>query len=173
MKPSYRYYGNHYTGKTSLFSAMESYTPKIASSYWISALCSGDERLLSDTSVQGIFGGVPADRASYLPMGVARCYVCLNLCQLGQTPLLLMPWVRFHKGFMSPKSSGCYYFKNKDQIMSQFCSCHDSSTVVTSAKLGHICYVKIIIKTKIIFVRFHLWAQKSVVKMALAPCVPW
>ena len=48
----------------------------------------------------------------------------------------------FHKGFMSSYSRSCtnmWYsdMKNDDQIMQEFCTCHDRWAVLTFAKLWH------------------------------------
>ena len=50
-----------------------------------------------------------------------------------------------------------------DQIMPQFCTCHDSSAVMTCAKLWHD-WIIIKIKTKNNFTRFQLRAHKPFVK---------
>ena len=47
----------------------------------------------------------------------------------------------FHKQFKSSSSKSrkntcCFYMKRGDLIRSQFCTCHDSSALVTCAKLG-------------------------------------
>ena len=52
-----------------------------------------------------------------------------------------------------------FYWKNNNQIMSQFCTCHDSSAVMTCANLWHDLIIRIKIKAKIFFARYELWAH--------------
>ena len=48
--------------------------------------------------------------------------------------------------------------------MSKFCTCHDSSAVMTCAKLWPDLIIIIIVKARIIFTRFQLWAHKTFAK---------
>ena len=64
-------------------------------------------------------------------------------------------------------NSYCSYFKNNDQIRWQFCTCHGSSAVLKCSNLWPDDKSRIIIRTKIIFTRFQLWAHKPFVKWML------
>ena len=54
--------------------------------------------------------------------------------------------------------------KNKHHIRSQFCTCHDSSAVVTCANMRLDWSNRIEIGSWIIFTRFQLWAHQPFVK---------
>ena len=81
------------------------------------------------------------------------------------------PWVPSAKRFESSpskfhKNMFCSDMKNKDQIMLQFCTCHDSSAVMACAKSWHDCITIIKIRAKFFFARFQLWACILLVKWA-------
>ena len=65
----------------------------------------------------------------------------------------------------SLKYNFSFYMHNNDQIMSQFCTCHDSSAVVAYANLCHEWAIRIEKRAKQIFTRFLLWAHKTICKM--------
>ena len=110
---------------------------------------------------------------------VAWCYVKHILCveqsisdRSTSHPMPRWPWVweTFYKEFVSTpskyyKNLGCFYLKNNDQIRSKFCTCHDSSAVVTWAKFWPDLIINFITKARKIFTRFQQWAHK--------PCGKW
>ena len=66
---------------------------------------------------------------------------------------IIGPGDPFHKVFMRSWSKSCTniwcsYMKNNLQIKSQFCTCHDSTAVMTCAKLWHDGIIRIKIKGK-------------------------
>ena len=72
---------------------------------------------------------------------------CYNCAFTAATPRDL-----FYKGFMSPSFKSCNiaswcYMKYSYPVMPEFCTCHDSSAVMTCAKFGHD-WMRLNIKTK-------------------------
>ena len=61
------------------------------------------------------------------------------------------------------KKSCCCYLTNDNSIRPQFCTCHNSSAVVTCANLWPDWIIRIIIIAKRIFTWFLLWAHKPFV----------
>ena len=78
---------------------------------------------------------------------------------------------QFHTGFMSLKlkSSDISFHSNFDSngaMISQFCTCRDSSAVMTCTKLWHDLIISFHWRAMHIFPRFGLWAHKPFVKWA-------
>ena len=67
------------------------------------------------------------------------------------------------------KNSCCSQRISNDQIISQFCTCHDSWAVMARANLWPDTNIRIKIRTTKIFTRFGLWAHKLFVKWV--PCL--
>ena len=81
----------------------------------------------------------------------------------------------FHKQFKSSKPNSCKLiisltYENYDHLKSQFCTYHDSWAVMTCAKLWPDGIIGIQMRTKRIFTRFQLYAQKQFVKWVLGAC---
>ena len=75
----------------------------------------------------------------------------------------------FHNGFISHyrnfgEKKYCSHLKHTDQIISQFCTCHDSSADVACTKLWHDLIIMNKITTRWISTRFQLWVHKFFVK---------
>ena len=66
---------------------------------------------------------------------------------------------------LKQKHSCWSYLKTNNPIMSQICTCQDSSAVVTFAKLWPDWIVGIILTAWRIFIRFQLWAHKPFAKI--------
>ena len=63
-------------------------------------------------------------------------------------------------------------FSNKDPIMSQFCTCHDSWAVMACAKLWHDLMIIFHVRATCIVKRFWLWVCKSFVWWPqIIPCL--
>ena len=82
----------------------------------------------------------------------------------------------FHKVFMSSwskshKDKCCFYLKNNHLIRSQFCTCHDSSAVMTCANVWPDWIIRITITVKIFFRRFRIWTHVLFVRWVLGPNV--
>ena len=84
----------------------------------------------------------------------------LPCCRRG---LLLITTLWAHNPYLL-KNSCCSYLKNSEPIMSQFCTCHDSSAVMVCAKLWPDWTSRITIRIKRIFTRFQWWAREVLVK---------
>ena len=66
----------------------------------------------------------------------------------------------------------CYYNKIYYQIRSQRCTCHDSSAVVTCAKLRPAWIIRMEFRVKTIYARFELWAHTSFEKWGSGHLIP-
>ena len=79
------------------------------------------------------------------------------------TPLLYELMIQLFQNSLRSKSNF------HDPIRSHFCTCHDSWTVVTCAKLWPDSTTIFCIRTRYIFTIFGLWAYKSHVKWVSGP----
>ena len=100
-----------------------------------------------------------------------RKYKQQELVSIRSSSSHLWSWYSFHNEFMGSESKSCnnkcFYVKNNVHIRSWFCTCHNSSAVVTCAKLWPDCIIRIKIRTKITCKSFQLWAHNLFVKWSL------
>ena len=65
----------------------------------------------------------------------------------------------------------CSDIKTNDPITTQFCTCHDSSAVMTCAKLWYDLVIIVKVRVKFIFTKFQMWVHKTLCIMG--PLSKW